>query len=73
MRVLRVAVTGASSCVFRHAGLEGRAVEQLPPRAAAAAVDAGDLNADLHATSAPCRASLIGVQSPARGGEDDIP
>ena len=60
---VRVAVTGASSCVFRHAGLEAALSGSFTPQAAAAVViDASDLNADLHA-SAAYRANLISVQT----------
>ena len=59
---VRVAVTGASSCVFRHAGLEAALSSSFTPQAAAAvAIDASDLNADLHAIAA-YRANLISVQ-----------
>ena len=58
---VRVAVTGASSCVFRHAGLEAALSGSFTPQAAAAVViDASGLNADLHA-SAAYRAHLAGV------------
>ena len=58
-----VAVTGASSCVFRHAGLEAALSGSFTPQAAAAVViDASGLNADLHA-SAAYRANLISVQT----------
>ena len=60
---VRVAVTGASSCVFRHAGLEAALSGSFTPQAAAAvAIDASELNADLHA-SAAYRANLISVQT----------
>ncbi len=60
---VRVAVTGASSCVFRHAGLEAALSGSFTPQAAAAVViDASGLNADLHA-SAAYRANLISVQT----------
>jgi carbon-monoxide dehydrogenase medium subunit len=60
---VRVAVTGASSCVFRHAGLEAALSRDFTPQAAAAVViDPSDLNADLHASSA-YRANLISVQT----------
>jgi carbon-monoxide dehydrogenase medium subunit len=59
----RVAITGASNGVFRHAGLEAalsksftaEAVQNIP-------IDAGPLNSDLHA-SAAYRANLIKVQT----------
>lgn len=60
---VRVAVTGAASCVFRQAALEAALNESFTPQSAAAVkVDAGDLNADIHA-SAIYRAHLIGVQT----------
>jgi len=60
---VRVAVTGAGQCVFRHAGLEA-ALNQTFTVASAAAVkiDASELNADIHATAA-YRANLISVQT----------
>lgn len=60
---VRVAVTGAASCVFRHAGLEAALNQSFTPQAAAGVkIDAGDLNGDLHA-SAAYRAQLISVQT----------
>lgn len=60
---VRVAVTGAASCVFRHQGLEAALSKSFTPEAAAGvAIDATDLNADIHATAA-YRANLIGVQT----------
>ncbi len=60
---VRVAVTGASSCVFRHPGLESALTGSFTPEAAAGvAIDATDLNADIHATAA-YRANLISVQA----------
>ena len=60
---VRVAVTGAASCVFRHAGLEAALDQSFTPQSAAAVrVDASDLNADIHA-SAAYRATLISVQT----------
>nr|WP_145546058.1 xanthine dehydrogenase family protein subunit M [Variovorax boronicumulans] len=60
---VRVAVTGASSCVFRHADLEAALNKSFTPEAAAAVkIDASDLNADIHA-SAAYRANLISVQT----------
>lgn len=60
---VRVAVTGAASCVFRHAGLEAALNQSFTPQAAAGVkIDAGDLNGDLHA-SAAYRAQLISVQA----------
>jgi carbon-monoxide dehydrogenase medium subunit len=59
----RVAVTGAASCVFRHAGLEAALTQSFTPEAAAGvAIDASDLNADIHA-SAAYRANLVSVQT----------
>ena len=59
---VRVAVTGAASCVFRHAGLEAALNQSFTPQAAAAVkIDASDLNGDLHASPA-YRAQLISVQ-----------
>jgi aerobic carbon-monoxide dehydrogenase medium subunit len=60
---VRVAVTGASNGVFRHAGLEAALSKSFTPEAAAAVViDATDLNSDIHATAA-YRANLISVQT----------
>jgi carbon-monoxide dehydrogenase medium subunit len=60
---VRVAITGASSGVFRHAGLEAALSQQFTPEAVAnVAIDATDLNADLHASKA-YRAQLITVQT----------
>lgn len=60
---VRVAVTGASSCVFRHADLEAALNKSFTPEAAAAVqIDASDLNADIHA-SAAYRANLVSVQT----------
>jgi carbon-monoxide dehydrogenase medium subunit len=60
---VRVAVTGASSGVFRHAGLEAALTKSFTPEAAAAVpIDATDLNSDIHATAA-YRANLISVQT----------
>ncbi len=60
---VRVAITGASSGgVFRHKGLEAALSKSFTPEAAASvAIDASDLNSDLHA-SAEYRAHLISVQ-----------
>lgn len=59
----RVAITGASSGVFRHAGLEAALSQHFKPEAVAhVAIDAEDLNADLHASKA-YRAQLITVQT----------
>jgi carbon-monoxide dehydrogenase medium subunit len=60
---VRVAVTGASTCVFRHAELEAALSKSFTPEAAAAVkIDATDLNADIHA-SAAYRANLVSVQT----------
>lgn len=60
---VRVAITGAGNGVFRHAGLEAALTKSFTPEAVAAvAIDAGELNADLHA-SAAFRAQLIKVQT----------
>lgn len=60
---VRVAVTGAASSVFRHAGLEAALNQSFTPQSAAAVtIDASDLNSDIHA-SAAYRANLISVQT----------
>jgi carbon-monoxide dehydrogenase medium subunit len=60
---VRVAVTGASSGVFRHSELEAALSKSFTPEAAAAVkIDASDLNSDIHATAA-YRANLISVQT----------
>ena len=60
---VRVAVTGAKSCVYRHAGMEAALNSNFTAAAASAVkVDATDINADLHA-SAAYRAQLISVQT----------
>ena len=60
---VRVAITGAASCVFRHAGLEAALNQSFTPASAAAVkIDASDLSADIHA-SAAYRANLISVQT----------
>ena len=60
---VRVAVTGAGSGVFRHAGLEAALNTSFTPAAAAAVkIDASNLNTDIHA-SAAYRANLISVQT----------
>ena len=59
----RVAITGAGNGVFRHAGLEAALNGSFTPEAVTkVAIDAGELNADLHA-SAAYRAHLITVQT----------
>ena len=58
---VRVAITGAGSGVFRHAGLEDALNKNFTPQAAAGVkIDSNDLNSDLHA-SAAYRANLISV------------
>jgi len=60
---VRVAVTGAGQGVFRHAGLEAALNQSFSVASAAGvAIDASELNADLHA-SAAYRANLISVQT----------
>lgn len=60
---VRVAVTGAKSCVYRDEALEKALTASFTPDAAKAVkVDATDLNADLHANSA-YRAQLVSVQT----------
>ena len=60
---VRVAITGAATSVFRHAGLEAALSQSFTPAAAAAVkIDASDLNSDIHA-SAAYRANLISVQT----------
>lgn len=60
---VRVAVTGASIGVFRHAGLETALTQSFTPDAIATVViDDADLNSDIHA-SASYRAQLIKVQT----------
>ena len=60
---VRVAITGAGNGVFRHAGLEAALSKEFSPKAIeGVAVDASDLNGDIHA-SAEYRAALIKVQT----------
>ncbi len=60
---VRVAVTGAGLCVFRHAGLEQALNQSFTPDAAAQVrIDDSELNSDLHA-SARYRAQLISIQT----------
>ena len=60
---VRVAVTGGGNGVFRHAGLEQALGNSFTPEAAAGvAIDASELNGDLHG-SAAYRANLIGVMA----------
>jgi aerobic carbon-monoxide dehydrogenase medium subunit len=59
----RVAVTGASTSVFRHKGLEEALTKDFSPEAAATVkIDSSGLNSDIHATAA-YRANLISVQT----------
>jgi carbon-monoxide dehydrogenase medium subunit len=60
---VRVAVTGAGQCVFRHQGLEAALNHSFTVASAASvAIDASELNHDIHASSA-YRANLISVQT----------
>ena len=60
---VRVAITGAGNGVFRHAGLEAALSKHFTPEAVeGVAIDANELNGDLHA-SAAFRAQLIKVQT----------
>ena len=60
---VRVAITGAATSVFRHAGLEAALSQSFTPASAAGVkIDASDLNSDIHA-SAAYRANLISVQT----------
>jgi carbon-monoxide dehydrogenase medium subunit len=60
---VRVAVTGAANCVFRHHGLEAALDKSYSAQALEGVhVDAAELNADIHA-SAAYRAHLITVQT----------
>jgi len=60
---VRVAVTGAASCVFRHKGLEDALNKSFSVESAASVkIDDSELNADIHATAA-YRANLISVQT----------
>ena len=60
---VRVAVTGAGQCVHRHAGLEAALNQSITVASAASvAIDASELNHDIHASSA-YRANLISVQA----------
>ena len=57
----RVAITGAASSVFRHAGLESALARSFSPESVdGVAIDASSLNTDLHGTAA-YRAQLIRV------------
>jgi len=60
---VRVAVTGAGQCVFRHHGLEAALNQSFTVASAASvAIDGSDFNHDLHASSA-YRANLVSVQT----------
>ena len=60
---VRVAITGAGNGVFRHAGLEAALTKDFSPQAVeSVAIDASELNGDIHA-SADYRAALITVQT----------
>jgi len=60
---VRVAITGAGNGVFRHPGLEAALSKSFTAEAVEdVAIDAGELNGDLHA-SAAFRAQLIKVQT----------
>jgi carbon-monoxide dehydrogenase medium subunit len=60
---VRVAITGAGNGVFRHKGLEDALARSFTVASAASvAIDASELNSDLHA-SAAYRANLISVQT----------
>ncbi len=60
---IRVAVTGAGACVFRHSAMEAALSERFAPDALTGIDTPADaLNADLHA-SAEYRAHLIGVMA----------
>ena len=60
---VRVAVTGAAACVFRHKGLEDALNKTFSVESAASVeIDDSELNADIHATAA-YRANLISVQT----------
>jgi aerobic carbon-monoxide dehydrogenase medium subunit len=60
---VRVAVTGAETCVFRHKGLEAALSGSFTAATAASvAISADGLNADIHATAA-YRAQIISVMA----------
>lgn len=60
---VRVAVTGAASCVFRAREMEDALHRDFSPAAIAdIAIDASELNSDIHA-SADYRAHLVGVMA----------
>jgi carbon-monoxide dehydrogenase medium subunit len=60
---IRVAVTGAGPCVFRHGEMEAALAGQFSPDAIAGMQgDAAEMNSDIHA-SAEYRAHLVGVMA----------
>ncbi len=60
---VRVAVTGAGGCVFRHSAMEAALAQNFSPDALdGIETDAEELNSDLHA-SAAYRAHLVGVMA----------
>ncbi len=60
---VRVAVTGAGGCVFRHEAMETALTADFSPEALAdITTDSTELNSDLHA-SAAYRAHLVGVMA----------
>jgi len=60
---IRVAVTGAGPCVYRHADMEAALSKSFSDDALKGiAVPAADLNEDVHAT-AEYRAHLVGVMA----------
>ncbi len=60
---VRVGVTGAGACVFRHTEMEQALSASFTPQALAGiSTSADDLNSDLHATAA-YRAHLVGVMA----------
>jgi carbon-monoxide dehydrogenase medium subunit len=60
---VRVAVTGAGSCVFRIPEMEAALAKSFAPDAVAdIAIDAADLNSDIHG-SAEYRANLVAVMA----------
>ena len=60
---IRVAVTGAAGCAFRATGMEDALSKVFSAGALEGiAVDAADMNSDLHASSA-YRAHLVGVMA----------
>ncbi len=62
---VRVAITGTGNGVFRHAGLEAALAKDFKPEAVKdVPIDASELNADLHASSA-YRAHMVTVQTQA--------